>query len=250
MSPSTSPTCTHDRGRGTTVCLRCRHERAQASQRRRQKFLMQFLGIGSVAAIVGVAGVGAASTLRGGGDATVTTSAGNVAASTPRRTNGPAPKTPAPKAVAVVQQSAPAPAATADTQPSTPAPAPARPAAPRGGFALVEGKTQLTDSIFAMRTGDSVVVNFDAYGFRTRRSTKLEQSLRLTLPMIFGKMATASLDTLDAGGIVMNRDVIGSLATEGMRLTLDNGATVRIRVLTRPVTGGPIAIGYLATIER
>ncbi|MEO5568414.1 MAG: hypothetical protein ABIR92_07980, partial [Gemmatimonadaceae bacterium] len=63
MSPST-PTCTHDRGRGTTVCLRCRHEEAQASQRRRQRFLMQFLGLASVAVLIGIAGIGAASTLR------------------------------------------------------------------------------------------------------------------------------------------------------------------------------------------
>jgi hypothetical protein len=115
---------------------------------------------------------------------------------------------------------------------------------------LVEGRTRLADSIYAMRAGDSVVVNFDAYGFRTRRAIKLEQSLRLTLPMVFGRMATASLDTVGQGGFVTNRDVVGALAGEGMRLTLDNGALVRIRVLTRVVSDGPIAIGYLATIER
>jgi len=250
MSPS-QPTCTHDRGRGTTVCLRCRHEQARASQRRRQKFLIQFLGFASVAAIVGVAGVGAASTLRNRDS--VTTSAGTVVDTKPTaRAKRPA-KQLTPKSEPVVQQSAAAAPVQAPAAPPVTTIAPAsvvsRPA-PRGGYVLVEGRTRLADSIYAMRAGDSVVVNFDAYGFRTRRAAKLEQSLRLTLPMVFGKMATASIDTVSPGGFVTNRDVVGSLAGEGMRVTLDNGSTVRIRVLTRVVSDGPIAIGYLATIER
>src|SRR3954465_10132763 len=76
MSPSIPPTCTHDRGRGTTVCLRCRHEQAQASAKRRQRFLMQFLGLASVAGVLTVAGVSAASTLRG--RTSETTSGGTV----------------------------------------------------------------------------------------------------------------------------------------------------------------------------
>jgi hypothetical protein len=249
MSPS-QPTCTHDRGRGTTVCLRCRHEHARASQRRRQKFLIQFLGLASVAALVGVAGVSFASTLRSR-DA-VTTSEGTVVDAKPAaRAKAPA-KTPAPKSEPVVQQSSTTPVAAPVTPPATvvaPEAAPTRPA-PRGGYVLVEGRTQLSDSVYAMRAGDSVVVNFDAYGFRTRRPDKLEQSLRLTLPMVFGRMATASLDTVAKGGFVTNRDVVGALAAEGMHVTLDNGATVRIKVLTRVVSDGPIAIGYLAVLER
>ena len=118
------------------------------------------------------------------------------------------------------------------------------------GYVLVEGRTRLTDSIFAVRTGDSVVVNFDAFGYRTRRSAKLEQSLRLTLPMVFGKMAIASIDTVAVGDLVTSKDVVGDRATNGMRVKLDNGATAHIRVLTRIVSDGPIAIGYLTTIER
>ena len=77
MSPSTPPTCNHDRGRGTTVCLRCRHEQAQASAKSRQRFLMQFLGFASVAAVLVVAGVSAASTLKNG-KTSETTSEGTV----------------------------------------------------------------------------------------------------------------------------------------------------------------------------
>jgi hypothetical protein len=210
---------------------------------------MQFLGLASVAGVLAIAGVSAASTLRGR-NTSETTSEGNVIsdARPTTTTNKPV----APKAAPVVQQSAavttPSPETTKTPDPA-PAPAPTvnHPIS-RAGFVLVEGRTQLTDSIYATRTGDSVVVNFDAYGFRTRRPDKIEQSLRLTMPMIFGKMATASIDT--TGTLVTNRDVVGELARDGMRVKLDNGATAHIRVLTRVVSDGPIAIGYLMTIER
>src|SRR3954464_8509511 len=155
MSPSTPPTCTHDRGRGTTVCLRCRHEQAQASAKRRQRFLMQFLGLASVAAVLAIAGVSAASTLRSR-NTSETTSEGTVVSETrPAKTVG---KPAAQKAAPVVQQAA---TVTSAPESTTPAPAtastPASPL-PRGGFVLIEGRTQLTDSIYAMRSGDSVVV--------------------------------------------------------------------------------------------
>ena len=207
---------------------------------------MQFLGLASVIAILVVAGVGAASTLKN--DRTSeTTSTGTVVGDAARQAAPSTAKVSDP-AAPVQQQAisatpAPEPVAPADTAPPTKAPA-------RGGFVVVEGRTKLTDSIYAMRTGDSVVVNFDAYGYRTRRSTKLEQSLRTTLPLVFGKMATASIDTLAPGALVTNRDVVGALAGDGMRVKLDNGAIAHIRVLTRIVSDGPIAIGYLTTIER
>ena len=244
MSPTT-PNCTHDRGRGTTVCLRCRHEQAQASSRRRQKFFMQFLGLASIVAILGVAGASAASSLRNG---TETTSAGSITVQEKRPATA-AKVSPSKTAAApVVQQAAAPPVATPapDTTPAVVAP---RPAA-RGGFVLVEGQTQLTDSIYAIRSGDSVIVNFDRFGYRTRRSDKLETSLRATLPLIYGRSATAFIDTLKPGHLVTERDVVGTLATAGMLVTLDNGTEVRVRVLTRTGRDGELAIGYLTTIAR
>ena len=210
---------------------------------------MQFLGLASVATILGVAGVSAASTLRHNNAPEAATSEGSVAVD-PKTSDAQTPAAPVVTAP-IVQQAVPpvANSAPASAPTTTPTPAPARPA-PRGGFVLVDGKTQLTDSIYAMRAGDSVIVNFDAYGFRTRRSDKLENTLRVTLPLVFGKMATASLDTLPEGQLVTNRDVIGTLASSGMPLTLDNGATVHIRVLTRVGRDGALAIGYLATVGR
>jgi hypothetical protein len=209
---------------------------------------MQFLGLVSVASLIGVAGVGAASTLRKQSEVTAS-SEGNI---TPPeiREKKVATKPAVPAAAPVVQQAAKQVAAVVDSTPAPVVSAPlARPAS-RGGFVLVEGKTQLTDSVYALRTGDSVIVNFDAFGYRTRRSDKFEHSLHETLPLLFGKMATANLDTLKKGDLVTNHDVVHSLANDGMQITLGNGATVRIRALTRAVSDGPIAIGYLATIER
>ncbi len=212
---------------------------------------MQFLGLASVAGVLAIAGVSAASTLRTRATPE-STSEGTVvsdprpAARAPSAPKQAAQKPVAAKADSIVQQAATAPA------PVTPAPTPvSEPARPtRAGFVLVEGRTQLTDSVYAIRTGDSVLVNFDAFGFRTRRSAKLEQSLRLTLPMVFGKTATASVDTMAPGAFVTERDVVGALASNGMRVKLDNGATAHIRILTRVVSDGPIAIGYVTTIER
>ena len=216
---------------------------------------MQFLGLASVAAVLAIAGVSAASTMRNQ-RTSETTSGGSVSPEPrPAATRPSAPQEAATNP-AVVLQSTPAvtpPDTSAPAQPAVEASAPPAPVttpAPRSGFVIVEGRTQLSDSVFAVRTGDSVVVNFDAYGYRTRRSTKLESSLRETLPMVFGKMATASIDTLTPGAFVANRDVVGQLARDGMRVKLDNGAIAHIRVLTRIVSDGPIAIGYLATIER
>src|ERR1019366_5789419 len=78
MTPTLPTTCTHDRGRGTTVCLRCRHDEWLAAQKRRQQMLMRFLGLASLVGIIGAAGLAGAITLRDGREVTETNS-GNVA---------------------------------------------------------------------------------------------------------------------------------------------------------------------------
>src|SRR3954464_13578746 len=88
MSPSLPINCTHDRGPGTTVCLRCRHDHWRASQRRRQKTLMQFLALGTLGGLLGVAGVSAASTLRDRHEGLTQTSAGSIAPAAKRRATG------------------------------------------------------------------------------------------------------------------------------------------------------------------
>ena len=240
-------TCTHDRGRGTTVCLRCRHDEWQASQRRRQQMLMRVLGLGSVVAIIGVAGVGAASTLRDRSGAPVTeTSSGNVMLKQEGR--GTAPRRPP----ATVPQGIPTPPSTAGAATATPARvvAPTSTPAPRGGFVLIEGRTKLTDSIYALRTGDSVIVNFDTQGNRTRRADRFERLVRSTLPLVYGKLATSRIDSIPAGTLLPSRDIIGALQSKGMRLTLENGATITVRPLTRVGRDGVLAVAYLTIVER
>ena len=208
---------------------------------------MQFLGLASIAGVLAIAGVSAASTLRNQG-AESTSEGSVVAPSKPAKTTPTASQQPSePTAVPIVQQSAPVNPPVVETP--APIAAAEKAPAPPGGFVLLEGRSQLSDSVVALRSGDSVIVNFDAFGYRTRRASKFESSLRQTLPLVYGKGATASMDTM-AGEIVTNHDVVGALARDGMRYTLDNGVGIRIRVLTRVVSDGPIAIGYVTTIER
>ena len=210
---------------------------------------MQFLGLASIAGVLAIAGVSAASTLRNQDTAESTSEGSVIAASTPAKSTPAASKPPSePTALPVLQQSAPPVNPPAAPTPDPIAPAEKAPVSP-AGFVLVEGRSQLSDSVVAMRSGDSVIVNFDAYGYRTRRASKFENSLRETLPLVYGKSATASMDSM-AGEIVTNHDVVGALARDGMRYTLDNGVAIRIKVLTRVVSDGPIAIGYITTIDR
>jgi hypothetical protein len=201
---------------------------------------MRVIGFGFVAGIIGIAGIAAASSILDGKPPGVTeTSSGNVALSQEPKANT-SRQVVAPTADSITVQQAAVPAPIAP---------PVATAAP-SGFVLVEGRTALADSIYATRTGDSVIVNFDAQGFRTRRYDKFENTVRTTLPLVVGKLATTSVDSIPQGSLLPSRDVIGALTTQGMLLTLSNGVKVRIRALTRVGRDGPLAVGYLVAIDR
>lgn len=216
---------------------------------------MRILGLASVVAIVGIAGVGAASTLRDRGEPRVTeTSAGNVALGERTRATNRAPAAvpqgaPETPPAAAPATPTPAIAAPAVAQPSITAPSPRTPLS-RGGFVLVEGRTALTDSIYAVRTGDSVIVHFDVQGSRTRRADRFERLVRTTLPLVYGRMATSGLDSIPEGSLLPTRDVIGALRSGGMHLTLENGARISVRALTRVGRDGALAVAYLTVVER
>lgn len=248
MSPTSPKTCNHDRGPGTTVCLRCRHDEWQASQRRRQQMLMRFLALGFVVAIVGIAGLGAASAWRERSASAVTDSvAGSVTLKQEGRSTG-----------RPTRLLAPTPSVAASTRPATvasapepvSAPVPAAPSASSRGSVLGQGKTMLTDSIFAIRSGDSVTVNFDVQGNRTQRADKFERMLRTTLPMVYGRLATATFDEVPTGSFLPSRDVVGELHEHGMQLTLDNGVRISVRPQTRGSRDGPLVVAYLTVLER
>ena len=198
---------------------------------------MRVVGLGAVVAIVIVAGVSA---LRNrNGDGVTTTSGGNVA-TTPETTAAPRP------AEVTASQAARIPDAATPT-PTAPA---AAPVALSRAFVVVEGRTALSNGIFAVRAGDSVVVNFDSQGFRTRRADKFEETVRSTLPMIYGRGATAHLDTVPRGALVRSRDVIGELQSSGAGITLDNGTRILLRAVTRVGRDGPLAVAYVTTIRK
>jgi hypothetical protein len=240
------------------MCLRCRHDQFQATQRRRQQMLMQFLGLASIAGIIAVAGVAGAITLRGGDAANVTeTSAGNVALNQAgkAKTRMPRPLSPTPVRASTTVAPAepvekPAPATPAAPAPVAATPPPAATARPAGNSSLGQGRTTLTDSIYAMRSGDSVVVNFDTKGNRTGRADKFEQMVRATLPLVYGRRNTASIDSVPAGSLLPSRDVLGELASRGMHLQLDNGLKIALWPQTRETTSGPLVVAYLLLVER
>src|SRR6202043_1655125 len=112
------------------------------------------------------------------------------------------------------------------------------------GSLLGEGRTTLMDSIYAVRTGDSVLVNFDTQGNRTRRADKFEQMLRTTLPLVYGRRIASSLDSVPAGALLPSRDVTGELMSQGVHLTLDNGLRISLWPQTRSSADGPLVVAY------
>ncbi len=131
-------------------------------------------------------------------------------------------------------------------------PAPATPlvSAPKAASLLGQGRTTLTDSIYAVRSGDSVLVNFDTHGNRTRRADKFEQMLRTTLPLVYGRRVTSSLGSVPTGALLPSRDVVGELTSQGVHLTLDNGVKISLWPQTRPSADGPLVVAYRVVVER
>lgn len=251
MSPTSPIICTHARGQGTTVCLRCRHDEWQASQKRRQQMLMRFLGLASVVGIIAIAGAAGAITLRGGRAAGVTeTSGGTVAlqqegrstkAGSARAPHTPRPLTPTPARAASASEA---------TGPAAPPVTVTVPPASNAGSVLGQGRTTLTDSIFAVRSGDSVIVSFDTKGNRTRRADKFEQMVRTTLPMVYGRRIAAALDSVPEGSLLPSRDVVGDLMSTGLHLTLDNGVKISLWPQTRSSGDGPLVVAYRVVTNR
>ena len=208
--------------------------------------LMRFLGLAALVGIIGVAGVAGAITLRGGDRVNVTeTSAGNVSLKQSGKAGPKSLRALTPTPARVVAEG-PSPSATE----STPAVRAQPPHSPRSGSLLSQGRTTLADSIFAMRSGDSVIVNFDTKGNRTRRADKFEQMVRTTLPMVYGRQIAPMLDSVRQGSLFPSRDIVGDLTTEGLHLRLDNGTKIALWPQTRQSTNGPLVVAYLVIVER
>ena len=210
--------------------------------------LMRFFGLASVVGIIGIAGAAGAFTLRGGAAAATETSSGNVALRQEGRIKSAAPKAPRLLAPTPVKSAA---VETPDSIPSPPPAVAAKPAVTGTSGALVgEGRTSLTDSVYAVRTGDAIVVNFDVQGSRTHRADKFEQMVRLTLPLVYGRRNTSALDSIPTGSLLPSRDVVGELATQGLHLTLGNGTRISLWPQTRESSSGPLVVAYRVVVDR
>lgn len=239
-APSTSTTsCTHDLGYGTTVCLRCRQERRDAARARQQR-IFALSGICAMGLLgVYVMGASAANAWRATkrGDTVHVASRASVVASSV-------------SGAGVVKQQgstilASSPAATV----------PASPAVGGGATAplsirIREGRSDLPDSLIAERAGDSVVVDFDTPLTRTRRRDKFESVVRRTLPLVFSAPIDSVLRTIPDGGIVGGVDLLTELPKRGVHLRVADGWTLDLWPETRPGQDGPLVVSYWARVAR
>jgi hypothetical protein len=243
-------TCTHDLGPGTTVCLRCRQEQRDAVRTRQQ----QMLGLCGVAAmgLLGIYVMGAsaanawhAATRPDTGHVAARASvvASSVSGGTEVKQQGDA------------TASAATSASTTTAAVLTPTPTPVAPVTPVAiqppvPILVSEGRTDLTESLIAERTGDSLVVDFDTPETRTRRRDKFEAVVRRTLPMIYGAPVDSVLRAIPDGGIVGSVDLLGELPKRGVHLPLGNGSTLDLWPETRPGQDGPLVVSYWAKVRR
>lgn len=227
MTPRSTPSCPHERRPGTTVCLHCRHEQLVATRARRRKSGLRLLGQGVLAAAV-VAGVSNGVTWFRDGSASRADAA----------TAQPAPPVNA-RSFAVSQSG--------EIAEPTPAvsKAPARGTAP----AIPQGRTELVDGLFAVRTGDTVTVNFDTPDARTRRSDKFEYVVRETLPVVLGEAGRGALEQLGSRRLVEAGQLLQAVEGAPIRLPVGDGRTVVLTGGTRPGQDGPLVVTYRVVVQ-
>ena len=239
-------TCTHDRGPGTTVCLRCQYEQRAAARARMQRgALLAFAGLATVAVLA--AGAWALLQRARGPEtpetpesaATPTSPPGPLSSGTPGAGAPPAPTVPGTVASAAAGSTpgaAPTPAVSAERPPVAPA--------------IGEGRTELRSGVVAERSGDSVIVRFDDMMERTRRPLKFEQLLRATLPRLYGPSASTALAAWPQGSVARAGDLTSELPSRGLRIPLEGGWAMSIRPRTRPGSEGPLVVEYVARVTR
>jgi hypothetical protein len=148
------------------------------------------------------------------------------------------------QAGSVVQAAAPeTPRPAEERSASTPAPVAVAQIEPR----IAEGRRNLADSMFAVREGDEVTVHFDTEAWRTRHDWKFERVVRSTLPIVFGAVVRAALDSIPEGHFAAGGDLLTELPERGIELQLGEGQTLRVYPVTRPGQDGPLVIAYRAS---
>ena len=115
---------------------------------------------------------------------------------------------------------------------------------------IAEGRTELGDSVYAVREGETITVHFDTFMSRTRRRDKFDRIVRETLPRIYGARADSLLATVPDGQIAQGGDLIADLPNAGITFELADGSTLALWPRTRPGRDGPLVVAYRATVTR
>jgi hypothetical protein len=225
---STYAQCPHETRPGTTVCLHCRHEELENARRRRRQFLSRAgivaLGVGTL----GVFAVSGASSLRArlAHTPVAATRTRAVSKSSAEHTTDSASRS-----FTVSQASSSA----RDVLPFTPV--------------IPEGRSDLGDSLFAVREGSNIVVHFDTPAARTRRRDKFEVIVRSTLPKVLGATGDSILARVPQGAMASG-DLVSQLTAQGIRLPTYAGWTLSVWPETRPGQDGPLVVSYRLTASR
>jgi len=124
------------------------------------------------------------------------------------------------------------------------------PAAPPLAILIPEGRTELGDSLFALRDGRTVTVHFDTPQMRTRRRDKFERVVRATLPRVYGAPADSLLAHIPMGSFAKFGDPATELPSRGIRLPLAAGWVLGLWPETRAGQDGPLVVAYRAALTR
>jgi hypothetical protein len=263
MSADSTRVCTHQRGPGTTVCLRCRHEERVAQRTAAARMLI------TAGIVVGIVAVGVsllawgAPELRarllafgtGSDSGAAVAKAGETVSASASISSVDTQATPKPAATSTPVV---APRGRGDeaTPPAVAAPVPAgvAGASPPGATSdsrmiLPPGRTQLSDTVFAVRSGSEVRVHFDTGFGRTRRPEKFELMLRMTLPRVYGAVADSALRMATDGFVARAGDLTEALPTSGIQLPLSGGHAITVWPETRLGRDGPLVVSYRTTIR-
>jgi hypothetical protein len=245
MASRSVPPCDHELRPGITVCLRCQHAE-RAAQRAKQRQMMARGGAAVLAlAVVGAVGVTAASTWI----SRASSSKPEGETSTPVATTAdstPAPDSVAPTPATPVAREVSAAGVLAKPAVNAPAAKPVTTTPSSVSLVVPVGRTELRDTIVAVRSGDTVRVSFDLLLSRTRRADKFEAIVRSTLPQVFGSAADSALRALPYGSVARAGDLIETLPSSGFHIPLTNGRTIAVWPETRVGRDGPLVIAYRA----
>jgi len=272
MTPRTPAPCHHELRPGTKVCLHCRRAEREATAARHRAILTRIAVIAGLIAGCGYAGVRGFDAWKERGAAGLTgliaSPASLEAAPIPTTLTGmslagpmgaPAPALPvidstAPTAVdstlVTIADSTAAPPVVAPAEsiaPAAPPPAPVVPApvvVPPLQPIVAQGRTELRNGIYALRSGDTVTVHFDTPEARTRRAEKFEQIVRATLPDVHGAVADSILATIATGNLLGPNERVIDESTRPIALRGRDGQTLSLRPQTRPGRDGPLVIAY------